>query len=156
MLGDGPTASRRCSHPRQTLEKYFAFKKKNKPEFFSSRRLDLAACDDKMRMLSLCSLAATRHELPYDDVAAALQIDVADVEPWVVRATSARLLDARIDQLRRLVIVSRAVHRAFGGADEWKALQVKLGAWKGNVRAMIDALAKARAANGDGSAAPLE
>ena len=74
------------------------------------------------------------------------EIELDEVEHWVVRCTSARLLDARMDQLRQVLVVSRCVNRGFSGDAQWKALQAKLGAWKTNVRAMIGALAKQRSA----------
>ena len=114
--------------------------------FFAARKLDRSACEAKMRMLSLCSLVCDREEVTYAEVAAALSIEVDDVELWVVRCTSARLLDARMDQLRQVLVVSRCVNRGFSGDAQWKALQAKLGAWKTNVRAMIGALAKQRSA----------
>ena len=116
--------------------------------FFSSHGLDAKLLQDKMRMLSMCSLVTDREEVKYEEVAAALAIETDDVEQWVVRCTTARLLDARMDQLRQVLVVSRCVHRSFGGEAQWKALQSKLGAWKTNVRAMIDALAKQRSATG--------
>lgn len=59
-----------------------------------------------MQLLSLASLAVEQRELPYERVAEALQIKPEEVEHWVISAIGAKLIDAKMDQLRRLVIVT--------------------------------------------------
>lgn len=52
-----------------------------------------------------------------------------DVEVWVVRAIGKKLLEARIDQMRRTVAVTKCMQRTFS-ATQWRALLAQLGAWK--------------------------
>ena len=52
-----------------------------------------------------------------------------DVEVWVVRAIGKKLLEARIDQMRRTVAVTKCMQRTFS-ATQWRALLTQLGAWK--------------------------
>eukprot|EP00899_Mesostigma_viride_P010510 jgi/Mesvir1/19460/Mv10486-RA.1 len=107
--------------------------------FYKEQRAALApynlSHDDavtKMRLLSLAALGADKSaggEVPYAVVRDTLQIEEGEVEEWVVRAISARLLEARMDQKRQVVIISRCTHRVFGPA-QWKELQANLALWK--------------------------
>lgn len=107
--------------------------------------LDAAACASKMRLLSLAALGADAPGgvVPYDAVAASLEVGAHEVEPWVVAAIGARLLDAKLDAVHRRVLVTRAAHRVFGAA-QWGALAARLAAWR-------DAVAAAAAAEPPGA-----
>ena len=59
----------------------------------------------------------------------ALGVGEGDVEVWVVRAIGKKLLEARIDQMRRTVAVTKCMQRTFSTA-QWRALLAQLGAWK--------------------------
>lgn len=59
----------------------------------------------------------------------ALAVGEGDVEVWVVRAIGKKLLEARIDQMRRTVAVTKCMQRTFSSA-QWRALLAQLGAWK--------------------------
>jgi translation initiation factor 3 subunit M len=59
----------------------------------------------KIRLLSLASLAAESREIPYELIAQTLQFEAGEVETWVIAAIGAELLDARMDQVRRVVLV---------------------------------------------------
>jgi translation initiation factor 3 subunit M len=106
--------------------------------------LDHNAIIDNMRLLSMCSLATEHTEIPYESVASDLDIPLSDVETWVVRTISTKLIDAKMDQLTRRVMISRCTHRIFGPA-QWKELQGKLEAWKTNLRGILETLAKTEA-----------
>lgn len=59
----------------------------------------------------------------------ALGLEEGEVEAWVIRASGRKLLEARIDQLRGHVAVTRIPQRTFT-ADQWRQLTAQLGAWK--------------------------
>ena len=59
----------------------------------------------------------------------ALSLEDGEVEAWVIRASGRKLLEARIDQLRGRVAVTRIPQRTFT-ADQWRQLTAQLGAWK--------------------------
>lgn len=88
----------------EDLQAFFAFQAAH-PGFLEARGLAPEECLKKIRLLTLASLASQQRQLPYALVANTLQIDEADVEAWVVSAIAAKLIDARMDQLQRLVIV---------------------------------------------------
>jgi translation initiation factor 3 subunit M len=65
-----------------------------------------------------------------------LQCPAAEVESWVVRAITAGLVDARIDQEGRAVVVTRTTQRVFDAAA-WKGLQTTLQQWRGTVNQLL-------------------
>ena len=62
-------------------------------------------CVLKMRLLSLCSLASQKSEIKHSEIAACMQIKDTEVESWVIKAITARLLDAKMDQLNQTVLI---------------------------------------------------
>eukprot|EP00522_Entomoneis_paludosa_P012113 CAMPEP_0172445514 /NCGR_PEP_ID=MMETSP1065-20121228/5322_1 /TAXON_ID=265537 /ORGANISM="Amphiprora paludosa, Strain CCMP125" /LENGTH=440 /DNA_ID=CAMNT_0013196383 /DNA_START=98 /DNA_END=1420 /DNA_ORIENTATION=+ len=107
--------------------------------------LDAEGCRRNMRILSLCSLASEHEEIPYQSIAETLQIDVADnkqVEAQVIAAVSSGLLEAKMDQLSKKVLVERCVVRQFD-VPQWKTLQQRLQSWKDNVGSILSALEQA-------------
>ena len=59
----------------------------------------------------------------------ALDLEEGQEEAWVIRAIGAKLLEARIDQMRRSVTVTKLTQRAFTAAH-WADLRAQLAAWK--------------------------
>ena len=57
-----------------------------------------------------------------------------------------QLIDAKIDQLKQMVIIRRATHRVFG-TEQWKELGVKVTAWKDDVSKCLEILSLAKDAN---------
>jgi hypothetical protein len=94
-------------------------------------------CTRYMRVLSLCSLAATQEEIPYSFVAKTLQTGEDDVEKWVIAAVSSGLLSAKMDQLTQKVLVERSVVRTFDHS-QWQQLSARLALWKRNTRSILD------------------
>merc|ERR1719416_351774 len=91
-----------------------------------------------MCLLSLVSLAGEHEEVPYSAIASTLNVDENEVERWVIGAVSSGLMEAKMDQLRRVVLVERCAVRQFG-------LKVRLDKWKSNVKGVLDALEKSGA-----------
>jgi translation initiation factor 3 subunit M len=107
--------------------------------------LDPTACQRYMRILTLCSLAADHEEIPYPKVADSLQLTAGtntideQVESWVIAAVGTGLLQAKMDQLQKVVLVERTVVRRFDQV-RWTKLQKKLRAWKTNVGQVLSTL----------------
>ena len=72
-----------------------------------------------------------------------LQVRVDEVEGWVVKAISAGLVDARMDQQAATVTVTRSVQRDFSHRN-WVDLKARLDQWSANVGGMLRALEEAR------------
>ncbi|KAL7554624.1 hypothetical protein ACHAWF_018126 [Thalassiosira exigua] len=113
----------------------------DKTAVFSSFGLDEGECMRNMCLLSLVSLAGEHEEIPYSAIATTLGVDEGEVEGWVIKAVSSGLMEAKMDQLRKVVLVERCVVRQFG-TKEWTALKQRLDAWKANVKSVLDALEK--------------
>ncbi|CAM6087631.1 unnamed protein product [Calypogeia fissa] len=87
----------------------------------------------KMRLGSLTGLASKGSgEIPYTVVRDTLKITDDEVEFWIVRAISSKLVEAKMDQQRQVVIISRCTERVFGSA-QWVDLRNKLAIWKENI-----------------------
>ena len=121
------------------------FSNGNVVEFQNSKveGVDLEKGLNNVRLLSICGLASSARELKYSDIASALEIDETAVEQWVVRAVTAELLEAQIDQLRRVIIVERAAPRFFND-QHWQDLNVKLHGWRDNVKELLAVVRSAK------------
>ena len=97
-----------------------------------------------MRLLTLCSIASGTNELQYSAVARELHIDEDAVEDWVIRGIMEKLLEAKLDQVQKLIIVNRAMPRTFGD-KQWEGLTEKLKDWKSNVRQLLTVVQSAQA-----------
>lgn len=112
--------------------------------------LDGTACEDKMRLLTLASLANEHEEVPYSAVASDLGLAatgddwMADVEGCVIQAIAAGLIEARLDQRRQVVIITRSTQRQFQD-DDWKQLGDKLANWRDHVQRMLMVIESAAA-----------
>jgi translation initiation factor 3 subunit M len=127
------------------VEDYAAFHAKN-AKFMEEKGIEHETAMKNMRLLSICSLASDHEEIPYSEIAKILQIGEDEVEEWVVKAISAKLMDAKMDQLGQVVIINRSSQRIFGH-NEWKKLGEKLNAWKDNVRTMLSTIENATPAS---------
>ena len=105
--------------------------------------LPVAACADKMRLLTLVSLGHTAKELSYASIATALQVDASEVEGWVLQAIGSGLLTAKMDQVREVVAVSNCAERDFGKA-QWERLHTSLVDWRDSMRSLLEVLQTAR------------
>jgi translation initiation factor 3 subunit M len=102
-------------------------------------------CITKMRLMSLTGLASKGSgEITYAVVREALKITDDEVEYWIVRAIGLKLLEAKMDQLRQVVIISRCIERVFGLA-QWRDLLGRLTIWKDNVNNVSRIIANVKA-----------
>ncbi|CAG7879369.1 unnamed protein product [Brassica rapa] len=140
----------------QRLDAYMEFQNANS-EFLQTYVLVEEDCVAKMRLLSLVDLASDESgKIPYASIKNILQVNDEEVELWVVKAISAKLVDCKMDQMNQFVIVrqvlyalsfglykvarilillshfSRCVESEFG-QTQWQSLRTKLAAWRDNV-----------------------
>ncbi|KAK4776794.1 hypothetical protein SAY86_005482 [Trapa natans] len=94
-------------------------------------------CVIKMRLMSLVDLGSSESgRIPYAVIRDTLQLNDDEVEFWVVKAISSKLLDCKMDQMNQVIIVSRCSERVFG-QRQWELLRSKLATWKENVASVI-------------------
>lgn len=66
---------------------------------------------EKMRYLTICTLAQKDNQLTFDQLAKAIKIDRAQIEEWIIEATIEGLIDAKIDQEQEIVVVQNFTRR---------------------------------------------
>ncbi|GMP28641.1 hypothetical protein CsSME_00004106 [Camellia sinensis var. sinensis] len=97
-------------------------------------------CLVKMRLMSLVDLASAESgQISYPLIKDTLQVNDDEVEMWVAKAITAKLIDCKIDQMNQIVIVSRCTERIFG-MHQWQTLREKLATWRGNITNVISTI----------------
>lgn len=130
-------------YSREKLEDYekFVSTKKNA---VASLGLSHDTCVDKLRMLSLASLAADLTEIPYDLIKSTLKLDSdKDVELWVIKVHRAGLVQGKMDQIRKLLVVNRTTARVFNTTD-WAELKTRVDGWRTCLGNMSDIIQGAK------------
>jgi translation initiation factor 3 subunit M len=111
---------------------------------FKKLSLEKEACMLKMRLLTLCSLASRQQSIPYGEIASALEVAEEEVEMWAIKAIQANLVDARLDQLQRCLVVNHCSSRLFS-QDQWKTMRVKLVGWRDRMKQLKQVIEATRA-----------
>ncbi|CAN1322588.1 Eukaryotic translation initiation factor 3 subunit M [Linum perenne] len=89
----------------ERLDSYLKFQAANSA-LLKSYNLIHEDCIAKMRLMSLVDLASTpSRKIPYALIKDTLQVDDDEVEIWVVKAITAKLIDCKIDQMNEVVLV---------------------------------------------------
>jgi len=112
---------------------------KNYQSFLKNTGINLDEITYKIRLLTLNSLAKKQSILTYDQIAKSLEISKADVELYVIDATSSGILEARIDQLNQTILIRYAPSRQFD-KQQWQSLNEKLDKWKDNISHLLTVL----------------
>ncbi|KAJ2790861.1 hypothetical protein H4R21_006426 [Coemansia helicoidea] len=108
--------------------------------------VDAAKAGDKMRLLTLASIASERlgEDVPFGDVAAAIGVDVEDVELWIIDVVRVGLVQGKMNQVTATLMPTRSTYRTFGDA-QWKVLQTRLHQWKESLDALQPVIHSAKA-----------
>ncbi|XP_008805161.1 eukaryotic translation initiation factor 3 subunit M-like [Phoenix dactylifera] len=123
----------------QRLDAYLDFHAANST-LLKSYGLVHEDCIMKMRLMSLLDFRSNDSgEIPYSVIKDTLRITDEEVEYWVVKAITSKLLDCKMDQMNQIVIVSQHTERVFG-LSQWQTLRSKLGAWRGNIANAISTI----------------
>uniref|UniRef100_A0A1J3D3E2 Eukaryotic translation initiation factor 3 subunit M n=1 Tax=Noccaea caerulescens TaxID=107243 RepID=A0A1J3D3E2_NOCCA len=123
----------------QRLNAYTEFQSANSG-FLETYGLVDEDCVTKMRLLSLVDLASGESgKIPYASIKDTLQVNEEEVELWIVKAITAKLIDCKMDQMNQVVIVSRCSEREFG-SKQWQSLGTKLAAWRDNITNIISTI----------------
>ncbi|KAI8597836.1 hypothetical protein EDD21DRAFT_384327 [Dissophora ornata] len=102
----------------------------------------------KIRLLSLASLGSENltRELSYQEVANALEVQEDEVELWVIDVIRAGLVEAKLNQVSKVVIINRSIYRTFG-TQQWQQLSNRLNGWKQSLAEILQVLANAKLAS---------
>jgi len=102
-------------------------------------------CRKKIRMLTLATVVG--EEVPgrvnYSVVQEALNIPEEEVELYILDVIRAGLIDAKMNQLDKTIIVNRATPRQFT-ENEWKKLDTRIDEWKNNLKEILNVVANAK------------
>ncbi|KAJ2917498.1 hypothetical protein MD484_g2913, partial [Candolleomyces efflorescens] len=107
--------------------------------------LDAAQLQRKIRLLALASLSSqyVGQQLPYPKIAETLQVDVSEVEKWVIDVIRAGLVWGKLSQNTQSLFVTRATSRTFG-REQWELLEKRLLAWKSGLAGVLEVVANAK------------
>ncbi|KAI0596413.1 hypothetical protein F4775DRAFT_564456 [Biscogniauxia sp. FL1348] len=127
------------------LEDYNDFREEHEG-FIEKEHFDDEKLQKKMRLLTFTSLAArtTTREIPYDEIAKALQIPSEEVEMWTIDVVRAGLVEGRLSQLKKVFLVHRTTYRVFG-EKQWRELGDRVDGWRASLRNVITALRREQA-----------
>ncbi|KAJ9128773.1 hypothetical protein P3X46_034493 [Hevea brasiliensis] len=135
----------------QRLDAYLEFQAANST-LLKSYGLVHEDCISKMRLMSLVDLASDGSgRIPYTLIQDTLRINDDEVELWVVKAITAKLINCKMDQMNQVVLVSSCTERVFG-QHQWLTLRAKLATWRGDIANVINTI-QANKMTEDGSQA---
>jgi len=123
------------------LEEFFA----SHPDFSTAHGFDYKQCLRKIRLLHLASYAAssTCGQVSLTAVAKGMSMTEAEFEELVVASIGENLLDAKIDQINRVVLIKSAMQREFN-RQQWERFQSKLLQWKENTKSLLEIVTQSR------------
>ncbi|KAJ4479179.1 hypothetical protein J3R30DRAFT_3475092 [Lentinula aciculospora] len=111
--------------------------------------LDRTQLERKIRLLTLASLGFKNigKNLPYVKIAEAIQVDVSEVEKWVIDVIRVGLLSGKLSQNTQTLHVIRSTTRSFE-REQWQALEQRLVAWKSGLSSVLEVVANAKRQGG--------
>lgn len=117
------------------LHQYLEFYNAHKT-FVAQFGMDHERNINKMRILSLMSLAENSKEIPFELLQKQLQIEVNEIESFVIDAIRTKCISCKIDHLAKNVTVMNVSYRTFT-KQHWQVLKERLEKWKENL-ALVD------------------
>jgi len=100
---------------------------------------------EKMRLLTISSLFCTKQIVPFSEISSAIDIELDNVEAWIVDAASRGLVSVRIDQPQRQVIVRYSAKRLFEDKD-WSVLGTRVTKCQENLSILLETVRRAKQA----------
>ncbi|QSL65557.1 hypothetical protein MERGE_002870 [Pneumocystis wakefieldiae] len=120
-----------------TLKDYLSFLDTHQ-QWVENSGLDQDVALKKIHHLTLVSLAASSSSrvLAYSEIANVLNIDISEVEMYVIDTIRIGLLEGRLSQLSKTFLIHRNTHRVLG-KEQWMDLKSKLNAWESNLEGIL-------------------
>ncbi|KAK1223316.1 hypothetical protein PQX77_013793 [Marasmius sp. AFHP31] len=111
--------------------------------------LEQSQLEHKIKLLTLASLGFKNvgQNLSYAAIAEALQVDISEVEKWVIDVIRAGLLWGKLSQTKQTLHITRSTARTFE-REQWEALEKRLLAWKSGLSGVLEVVANARRQGG--------
>ncbi|KAJ7591436.1 PCI domain-containing protein [Mycena floridula] len=119
------------------------------PDAFKKYDLDQVELERKIRLLTLASLGFKNigQNLPYSKVAEALQVDLAEVEIWIIDVIRTGLVSGKMSQTTQSLHIARSTARLFE-REQWEALEKRITAWQTGLNDVLRVLADAKKQGG--------
>ncbi|CAG8452583.1 6778_t:CDS:2 [Paraglomus occultum] len=127
-----------------TLKEYKTFTEQN-PGLVEKLGLSNEDNIRKIRLLTLASISSGHvgTEISYSDIARALEIDENEVEMWTIDVIRAKLLEAKLNQVNRTILVNRSTYRTFT-KEQWMQLADRLAGWQESLADILQVVANAK------------
>jgi len=113
------------------LNQYMEFYEAHKT-FVSQTGMNHEKNIDKLRILTLMSLAENNKELPFDLLQKQLKIESDEIESFVIDAIRTKCIRCKIDHLAKTVTIMSVSYRTFT-KQHWQVLKERLEKWKENL-----------------------
>ena len=98
----------------------------------------------KKSYVQICSLVTSESSnFDYEQLANLLNIKSDDVEEWAIEAIANKIIDAKIDQMNRRVVIKSTMLKQIK-TEEWKRILGKVQTWKDKFERMQMVLEAAR------------
>ncbi|KAI0382030.1 PCI-domain-containing protein [Hypomontagnella monticulosa] len=109
--------------------------------FIEKEHLDGDKLLRKIRLLTFTSLAASTpsREIPYEEIAKALQIGPKEVELWTIDVIRAGLVEGKLSQQKQVFLVHKTLYRVFG-EKQWREVGLRLKSWSTAINNLLTVL----------------
>jgi translation initiation factor 3 subunit M len=113
------------------LNQYMEFYEAHKT-FVSQTGMNHEKNIDKLRILTLMTLAENNKELPFETLQKQLKIEADEIESFVIDAIRTKCVRCKIDHLTKTVTIMSVSYRTFT-KQHWQVLKERLEKWKENL-----------------------
>lgn len=120
---------------------WYAWKSANAGEI-ERLQLSSSVLERKIRLLDLAALCSRSisSEVSYQEIAKTLDIELDQVEVWVIDVIRVGLVSGKLSQVNQSLRVYKSVYRSFG-LDQWKLLEGRLSTWESSISSILDVIA---------------
>ncbi|OEH77091.1 eukaryotic translation initiation factor 3 subunit M [Cyclospora cayetanensis] len=124
------------------------------PQLLETYGLKYETCLKKLRLLSVASVVANKKNIGFKQLSDALRLSENQAEEVVVQAIGLGLIDAKVDQINRVVHIRTAIQREFG-REQWEEVAAKLDHWHLGVTALLQSIETAKLNAAETSPSPV-
>jgi len=121
------------------LAQYTAFHGQHADLVEGAWGLSHEACLDKMRILTLMSIAEQHTELTFAQLRREMHIEEEQVESFIIDVVRTRMVQARIDHVDGKVLLQSTTQRCFD-KPQWLELRSRLISWQQNLGGVLQSL----------------
>ncbi|KAL8440724.1 hypothetical protein Emag_007791 [Eimeria magna] len=113
------------------------------PTLLDTYGLNYESCVKKLRLLSVASVVARKKDIGFRQLSDALRLPENQAEEVVVQAIGLGLIDAKVDQINRVVLIRTAIQREFG-RPQWEEVLTRLDHWSAGIDTLLQTVKAVR------------